>query len=426
MKKGIAILVILAVALAAAAGYRIHQRHSQVAAQSIDELQLEAGVPVRVFTIQPVELKKTVSLSGGIEPYQSVAIAPTLSERIETIHVQTGQAVAAGALLVTLDAVQAKLAVDQARASLAAAQEQVNKLEEGSRPEEIQAARARLAEADAQLKLQELETKRYQGLYEEQAATLQQLQSVENQYTRLQAAGQAAQAQLDLLLAGARREDIAMARSQRDLARVALEQAQERLDDHYLRAPFAGVVTMRHLEPGSIVDFNQTIFSLLQIDPIYLVLPVSELYIPHIAVGMPVEITVDALPDERFTGQVAQIDPLGTSDRSFKTKIRLDNPRGSLQAGMFGRAHIIVERIEQALAVPADAIRQEDQSRYVYVAETENGTTLCRRKDIQVGAVFDRQVHVPSGLQAGDRVITLAQSFLEPGTKVVITEEQAP
>jgi HlyD family secretion protein len=419
MKKVI-IIVVIVLGLGTAAAYRIYQLKSQPVVQGIEEQQKKEGTPVRVFAVQAEDLKKTVSVSGSIEAYQSVAIAPQLAERIETIHVKTGQKVAKDDLLVTLDTTNAKLAVAQAQASLDQAKEQLRKLENGSRPEEITAAQAVVDEAAALLKLQKLEVERYQGLYKEQAATLQQLQTVENQYKRMQAGLVAAQAQYELMKKGPREEDIAIAKTQVALAQVARDQAQDRLEDHYLQAPFEGVMTVRQFEPGALVDFNQPIFSLLQIDPVYLVLKVSELYLSHIQEGMSVNVTIDALPDQKFTGRVAEINPVTeTTIRSFRTKILLENPQEKIKPGMFARAEIVVEHITQAITVPADGLRKEAKQAYVLIVDAQK---KARRRDVKIGAAYGEKVQILSGIQAAEQVITLAPDSVKAGSKLVVEE----
>jgi len=420
MKKVIIIVVVLVLGLGSAAAYRIYKLKTQKAATSIDKQQKAEGVPVRAFTVEAADLERKVSVSGSIEAYQSVSIASQVSERIETIHVETAQKVAKGDLLVTLDATNANLAVAQADASLAQAQAHLLKLENGSRPEEIKTAKAGVDEAQAMLNLQKLEVERYQGLYQEEAATLQQLQTVENQYKRLQAALEAAQAQYELMKKGPREEDIAIARTQVTLAQVALSQAKERLDDHYLRAPFTGVVTVRDFEPGALVDYNQTIFSLLQVDPVYLVLKVSELYISHIRVGMSVNVRIDALAGQTITGRVTQINPMTeTTVRSFRTKILIENPQETIKPGMFARAEIVVEHIAQAIVVPADGIRKDGKQAYVLIVDDRN---QVRRQDVEIGDAYGENIQILSGVQAGQHVITLAPDIVEAGSKVVLGE----
>jgi multidrug efflux pump subunit AcrA (membrane-fusion protein) len=424
MKKILIIILVVfvvVVVLGGATAYRIYRKMHTVPAQSVDEMQAESGIPVRVFPVESVDLNKTVVISGSIEALKTVTIAPDISEYIEAIPVQTGQEVKWGDLLVSLDAAKSKLYVAQAQASLGQAEHHLEKLRNGSRPEEIEAARARMEEARAMYNLAQIERERQQNLYAEEATTQQQLQDAENRATSSQAAWEGARAQYELLKKGAREEDIRIGQSQVELAKVALAQAQENLEDHYLRAPFDGVVSMRLLEPGDLVDFKESIFQLLQIDKVYLVLEVSELYIPRLKISQQVEVTIDTLENRTFTGTVAQINPISqATDRSYVTKILIDNADGDLLPGMFGRAHIVTERIEQALTVSTDAVRSENGQDYMLIVD-ENMT--AQKQVVSLGDTYNDKTHIMSGLKEGDKVISLAQTIVKPGTKVKVSGE---
>ena len=116
MKK-IVILLIIFLPLGGLAAYQIHKKMTTAAAESIDKQQMETGVPVRVFELARRDLEKTVSISGSIEAYKTVQIAPKVSDYIETIHVTTGEKVKQGDLLLTLDVTRSKLRWAQAEAT---------------------------------------------------------------------------------------------------------------------------------------------------------------------------------------------------------------------------------------------------------------------------------------------------------------------
>ncbi len=420
MKKFLIILIIV-LALAGAAGYRIYDMATTEAVESVQKIQEKSGVPVRAFEAEHADLKNTVSVSGSIEPFQTVHICPVIAERIQTIHVKVGRKVAKDDLLVTLDPTKSKLNLAATHASRDLAQHQLAELLNGSRPEEIETARAAVAQAQAFFQLQQLELERFKKLYEEEATTLRQLQTAENQFNTAKAALDSAQAQFNLIKKGPRDEDIAMARTQLESARVSVQQAERDLADHYLTSPFDGRTTVHLLEPGDIVDFNQPIFQVLQIDPIYLVLEVSELYIPKLKLQMQVNITVDVLPGEIFTGTVDQINPQANdATRGFTTKILIDNQDEKLKPGMFARARIVIGEIANALVVTTDAIRFEGGQVFVLVVDD---SLTVQKRNITTGAAFDNLTQVIEGLNAGEKVITLSQDIVQNGSKVIITPE---
>jgi len=420
MKKFLIILIIV-LALAGLAGYRIYYLVTTKAVDSVEKIQQKSGIPVRVFEAKRTDLENIVSLSGSIEPLQTVHICPVIAERIQTIHINVGRKVAKGDLLVTLDPTKSKLNLAAAQASRDLAQHQLTELLNGSRPEEIETAHAAVAQAQAFFQLQQLELERFKKLYEEEATTLRQLQTAENQFNTAKAALDSAQAQFNLIKKGPRDENIAMARTQLVSAQVAVKQAEQNLSDHYLTSPFDGRTTVHLLEPGDIVDFNQPIFQVLQIDPVYLVLEVSEIFIPNLKLKMPVNITVDVLPGEIFTGLVDQINPQANpTTRGFTTKILIDNHDEKLKPGMFARARIVINKIPNTLVVTTDAVRFEGGQAFVLVVDD---SMTAQKRNITSGSAFDNFTQVIDGLNAGEKVITLSQDIVQDGSKVIITPE---
>lgn len=419
MKKWLVLLVLLAL-LGAAGAYRVVQRRGQGTAQSITTLQLETGLPVRLATVQTRDIQTTVAISGQIEPWATVAVASKVSDYVETIHVGTGERVEKGQLLVTLDTTTSNLVLAQAQATEAEAAAHLQRFRKGSRQEEIAAAQAQCDQAQAQMNLRQIEYERQKKLHDEQVVSLERLQEAENLFRMAQASLAGAQASFDMAKNGPRIEDINVAEAQAALAAVAVKQRQQNLNDHYLRTPINGVVTAKRLEVGDLADVMQIIFEVLQIDRVYLVVDLSELYEPNIKVGMAVDITVDALPEQRFTGRVAELNPQADSvDRSFRTKIVIENEQAQLKPGMFGRAHVVTNSLAGALVAPLDAIRRDGEQEYVLRVDDQG---IVQRQPVAVGGAFGEWVQITDGVAAGDKVVTLAQEIIQPGAKVVATD----
>lgn len=418
MKKIIVILIVFP--LAAWGAFRIYKIRSTVPAESIEAIQQRQGIPVRAFWVEKRTLKDSVSISGEIQPYLEANIAPVLSERIEAIHVPAGQAVKKGDLLVTLDAAKSKLRVDEAQAQLAQAEAKLLQLENGSRPEEIEIARAKVTEAESAGMLAQQELARQQGLYKEEANTQQQLQQAENQYRNAQAQLETAKANYELAKKGPRQEEIDQAKAQVQLLQATLSQAKENLADHYLRAPYDGVVSLRMLEAGNVVDARQPILRLVDVRRVYLTVEVSELYISRLRQGMEVAFTVDALEAKRFSGTVADVNPVTEAGtREYRTRIVVENEAGELRAGMFARAEVVVNETPSAMVIPADAVRTEGATNYVLRV---NDQSQAERAEVKLGKSYGEMTHVASGLAEGDRVICLSQDTVQAGAKVTVVE----
>lgn len=419
MKKLIIVLLIVA-ALAAVSAWRIKQIRSRTTAQSIDQIQLQQGLPVRVFLTAPQDLKETVTISGSIAAYQDVAIAPMITERIAQLHVSTGQKVQKGQLLVTLDDAMSKFQLAQAQATVAEAQQILARLVKGARPEEIQIARAGSERSRADLDLAKIELERQKQLHQEKVASLQNLQKAQAIHDTAQAAYDSARANYEMIKQGPRVEDIKAAEARLALAQATLARENKNYEDHFLKAPCAAIVSKNLLEPGDVAEKNIAIFRVVDVSRVYLDVDVSEVYIPMLKVDMATDVTVDVLGDRKFRGVIAEIDPIADkSDRSFATRVLIENTDGALMPGMFARAHFAVAEARNAIVVPVDALRSDENGDYVMVVDDN---LIAQRKEIVPGRRFHSFIEVTVGLESGQNIITLSQN-VPPGAKVTIPQK---
>ena len=394
-KRSIFLLVI--VVIAALMGYRFWRLHTAKPAVSIDTIQKTQGIPVQTFTVRTQSLERTVSLAGSVAAFVDVSITPMITERIVALPVDTGQTVHKGQVLVRMDDRAAKAQRDAARAELL-------RLQNGSRPQEIAAAAAKRDQAKADMDLAAIEKERQDNLYAQQVSTLQAAQDAGARYETARAVYEAAKAQAELTEIGPRAEDIAAGQAR-------LDAAQKNLDDHTLISPCHGQVSHNTLEVGDIAQNDKAIFRVLRLDKVYLDIDVSERYIPAIAVGQSVEVTVDAYGDRRFAGTVAQINPAAvTSSRSYLTRIVIDNADGLLREGMFGRAHIVVGHADEAIMVPSDAVHSDATGMFVWVVGQNN---TLQRTAVDIGQVNGDRTEITEGLSAGKRVVTLGRDLTE-------------
>lgn len=423
MKKIIFVLIIL-LFLAGAVSWRIYKIRTTETAESIDEIQKETGIPVRTFVIEPETVKETIPISGSISPFQQVIIAPNVSERLVKLHAQAGDKVEKGQVLAELDDTLSRLQVREAEVNLALAREKLQRLKNGNRPEEIAMAQAALDQARHNLDLLNIEYERQKNLYAENATTAQALDDVTERRNAARAQLESAKANYELMKKGPREEDITIAENQVHLAEVALEQARKHLADHTLKAPIDGVVSIKMAEEGDMIDFMQPVYELYDINPVYLDIDVSEIYRPKIRENLAVNVTVDALPGQTFTGTIDQINPAAdTRDRSFRTRILIDNDTFGLQPGMFARAHIVVRQLDNALMVPDDAINEDNGSTYVFLVA---GDMTAQKQPVTTGPRFKNRVALVEGVNPGDEVITLSID-LKTGDKLKLEgEEEEP
>ncbi|MCO5257559.1 MAG: efflux RND transporter periplasmic adaptor subunit [Lentimicrobium sp.] len=241
-----------------------------------------------------------------------------------------------------------------------------------------------------------------------------QLRTLETDFKRfdtLRKVGSVAQQQYDQM------------KSQLDIARSNVAFLQE---NTRLRAPFSGVISGKYFEPGEMYSGapvapigKAAIVSLVQIDRLKTLVPVSEKYFPMIRKGMEVNIGVDIYPGETFKGRVFNIYPtIDAASRTFNIEVAVDNPGGKLRPGMFSRVTLDLDR-EEALLIPAIAVlkMQGSNDRYLFI-EKDN---VAKRIPVVIGKRYNELVEVESEqLKKGDLVVVSGQARLLDGMKVKV------
>jgi HlyD family secretion protein len=269
------------------------------------------------------------------------------SGRIESIAVREGERVAPGQELAALDAVELRARRAGVEAQLNGARALLAELERGARPEELRQARA--AEAAAREKVEEAErlAARTRALEEGGAVSRESLDQATSALQVARAQHAQARAQLELVQRGARAERMDAQRAVVRQAEAAVAQADAALANATIRAPFAGIVTVRHRQPGETVAAGAPVLTVLNPDDRWVRIYVREDAIGRVAVGQRAEIRTDSEPDRAYTGQVtyiatsAEFTPRNVQTAEERVKLVYavkvsvtDDPRLALKPGM--------------------------------------------------------------------------------------------
>jgi HlyD family secretion protein len=253
--------------------------------------------------------------SGTVEATEA-QLGFTVPGRIDSIHVREGDRVEAGAALASLDRVEAAARREQAAAQLAAARAQLEEMERGSRQEEVAQARAGREAARQRLADAQLDFERTRALVESHVVSQQAFDKAKTAFDVAKAQADQAEEQYRLVVAGPRRERVEAARAQAAQAAAALRATDAALANMVVRAPFAGVVTVRHREPGEIVGAGAAVVSLMDRDDRWVRIYVSEARIGAVHTGQAATITADTFPGKAYPGEVVYI----SSEAEFTPK----------------------------------------------------------------------------------------------------------
>jgi len=210
------------------------------------------------------------------------------------------------------------------------------------------------------------------------------------------------------------------ARANLDILRARLRQEQVALDKTVLRAPFAALVGLRQVSPGAYVKKGDDIVRLDALGNLKLEVPVPEIYLPLVHIGLPVTLTIDALPGQTFSGKVHAIDPVvDPVSRNVRVRARIANPKGQLKPGMFARATADLGGKTRAILLPEQVIVPRPDGSYVFLAV--GGKAELRK--VVLGKREPGRVEIVSGVQAGDTVVLDGQIKLRPGVPVVTLDQ---
>jgi membrane fusion protein (multidrug efflux system) len=200
-------------------------------------------------------------------------------------------------------------------------------------------------------------------------------------------------------------------------AQVALSKAQ--LARMRIVAPFDGVAGIRSVNLGDYVKDGADLVNIEDLSQVLVDFRLPERFIARVKTGQAVEVSLDALPGQHFSGRIDALDSvIDANGRSLLVRARLDNPGGVLKSGLFARTRIVFATRENALVVPEEALVPQGGRQYIYKAvETPQGL-VAQRIEARIGLRLPGKVELLDGLAAGDRVVTAGQARLGRGEAV--------
>ena len=305
-----------------------------------------------------------LTLSGNIEAHESL-VSFKVQGRIIDLHVEEGQWVEQGALLARLDDAdyRQKVRIDEANVNVHESNLALTLA--GTREQEVKASQQTMLDAQADLQQKKLDYDRAQNLFSKEEISAQDRDRADTALKRAEAIFQAAQQRYKQAVEGSRKEDIAIARANLAEANANVGLSRVNLSYTILRAPSAGVITVRQAEVGEVVVPGTPVVTLADLDHMWLRAYIAETDLGRIRWGQEATITTDTYPGKQYRGRVsfisssAEFTPKSVQTYKervtlvYRIKIDVENPNHELKPGMPADAHV-----ELAAANP-DARQQE-------------------------------------------------------------------
>ncbi|PSF05255.1 efflux transporter periplasmic adaptor subunit [Marinobacter fuscus] len=210
-----------------------------------------------------------------------------------------------------------------------------------------------------------------------------------------------------------------------DAARARVNEAEAQLNKKVIRAPFDGKLGIRMVDQGQYIATGTPIVEINMLNPIYVDYTLSEKFLPDVDQGYPVSVTVAAVPDQSFEGEVSAINTsVNPETRTVRIRATLDNEENLLRPGMFATIQTGQPRDNEVVTLPRTAISYNTYGNFVYVVEeNDTGELIVSRRTVTTGEVRDGRAAVLSGLEEGDTVVAKGLLRLRAGQHVDIQDE---
>jgi membrane fusion protein (multidrug efflux system) len=204
----------------------------------------------------------------------------------------------------------------------------------------------------------------------------------------------------------------------RETARAVVNSASAQKLDRVIRAPFAGGVGISDIAPGALISPGTAIVSLDDVSVIRVDFSVPDRYLPILREGLTISAQPDALPGQKFTGRIAQIDTrIDPATRAVKARAEFPNADGRLKPGMMIKVGIDQGQ-RQAVAVPEAAIQFEGTQASVFLIADGPKGKIARRTTVQTGLSTGGYVEIVSGLKIGDKIVADGLNRVQDGAPI--------
>jgi len=327
----------------------------------------DAPKPVEVKTTRPTrgEIHRFVTLPGSIKANQQATLCAKVAGYLKSLHVDKGDRVTAGQALGEI---------------------------------ELPELAAEAVKYRAEIRVAETDLKRLTAA-QKSAADLVTPQSVDE------------------------------ARGRLEIAQANLERTETLLAYSKLTAPFSGVVTARHVDPGAFVPAaasgsaaqTAAIVTLMDFNTVRAQVAVPELEAALVRVGQPVRLTTESLSGRKFEGSVSRISyALDDATRTMLVEADLPNPDLTLRPGMYATIKVGVEKHTDTILIPVEALVMEKANAFVFIAADGK----AKKTPIKVGFNDGVKVEATSGLTGNEAVILVGRMTLADGAAIIVTQAQ--
>lgn len=330
---------------------------------------------IKTAKVEKGELRLEVVANGTVTPEIEVAVKSKAGGEITNFPFNEGDIIKKGQVIVKLDPRTERARANQAEANLLIAKAKLEK--------------AKISQKDSEIKLT-----RNKKLFEDGIISRQELDDSEITFEKS-------------------RSDVKLAEAELIQTKEALNEANERFDDTQIKAPFTGTILKKSVDVGQVISSTLSsasegtqIFSMANLDKIFVNAQVDEVDIGRVKVGQAADIAIDSIPNKVFEGRVERISPKGKVERTvtiFEVVIMItDKDKGLLRPGMTSDVKILTELIKDVVLVPNEALKVKEKKTGVYTMKGAQPEFI----QLKTGETDGIKTIVTEGIEPGTEVVT--------------------
>ncbi len=379
----------------------------------------ESALRARVVEVTSVvrrDFNRTLQSTGSLIPKDRARLRALVEGPLEAVFVDIGDSVQTGQALFKTRPVDSELAVESAEAALRTSRSNLNELLAWRRSEEIDVLRAEAARSESEYQRLRNERDRAASLLERGAISTSEWEQARTVFETAEAMLEISRERLLIAETGPTKESIEVAENRVTEKEVALAQAQQRLEDTSVKAPFNGIITGKFLNRGDYVKRGEAVLEITDLSSLEAEMKTPERYASLMKVGIPVTLSIESLLTQR-EGQITAVnEAIDLSTRTFLVKVRIDNRDHSIKAGTFFTGVFQLPPVRDSIAIPTAALRQEGGRSLVWVADGGRARQLI----VVAGEQDDDYVQIRSGLSGDEKVVIEGAGALSEGDPLQI------
>ncbi len=399
----LAIVAVLILTGAFFAGY-LPQASRQTALAKEAKEDTVALPPVNVVIVEQASGKSQLVLPGNIQAVTEAPVLARASGYVKTRYVDIGDRVKEGQLLAEVEAPEMEQQVQQAKAGV------------DQTKSALEQAEANLQQGKTNTDMAKLTWERYNALIAKGAVARQDVDTYKAQYDSSAENVQS----LD--------KAINVARNNISVAQANLGRLSEMQGYLKVRAPFAGVITLRNVDTGALVaEGNTLLFRIAQTDRLRTYVNVPQADSTSVRVGQTAELKIPDLPSKTFKGTVTRTaNALDPATRTLLAEVQVPNEGGLLLPGMYSEVNFTTPRMEPPLMIRADALVVRADGAHVAVVGDDG---VVHFQAVQVGRDYGDRIEILGGLEKGRRVVVSPGDVVRENVKVrpvLVAEKTGP